>query len=243
MSIYPSVPPAYSPEWTAFSQRGNRQNSGSSNAANRMPVLTDDCTICFDSLKDKPAGDRHTTTMLSGTECNHFFHEFCLTKWLNASANQDCPNCRAKIRRNNLTTIPVEMKPVVPVRPVAQQPAVPADSIANRVASTAYRIWTAIITESPETTKRRQIEVEHRIVELQVRWNKMPIMFNKSKEDIQVGLASVRSLLTTNTKEALNAVKKLEQVTKKFEDNLAVAQAALMKDMIKFAKELEAVVK
>lgn len=44
----------------------------------------DDCPICMEKLNGK----------LGHLECNHYFHEECLKKWLETSPNSNCPICR-----------------------------------------------------------------------------------------------------------------------------------------------------
>ena len=45
--------------------------------------ITRTCIICYDNIS---YGD------LIFTKCNHYFHEFCIRKWL--SINQVCPICK-----------------------------------------------------------------------------------------------------------------------------------------------------
>ena len=44
----------------------------------------EDCPICMEKLDGK----------LGHLECNHYFHEECLKKWIETSPNSNCPICR-----------------------------------------------------------------------------------------------------------------------------------------------------
>ena len=46
--------------------------------------IKDKCLICFDDAKTK-------------INCNHYFHEECITKWFKKSSSKLCPYCRKVI--------------------------------------------------------------------------------------------------------------------------------------------------
>jgi hypothetical protein len=71
------------------------------------PELDDECAICLEQFKTKPPGDTHQFTSLSKTECNHFFHEFCLAQHLAKGMNKNCPLCRYKIEISKIIKISV----------------------------------------------------------------------------------------------------------------------------------------
>ena len=50
-----------------------------------------ECTICLLDYNDE------TKTK---TECNHFFHQECLDKWL--ETNNSCPLCRTELKKDML---------------------------------------------------------------------------------------------------------------------------------------------
>jgi len=50
-------------------------------------VINKDCSICIEQLKV-------VGNSVCKLECNHYFHEKCLTEWLTTTTNKSCPNCR-----------------------------------------------------------------------------------------------------------------------------------------------------
>lgn len=50
-----------------------------------------ECTICLLDYNDETKTE---------TECNHFFHQECLDKWL--QTNYTCPLCRTELKKNTL---------------------------------------------------------------------------------------------------------------------------------------------
>lgn len=52
----------------------------------------EECLICFESIDD-------TELFL---DCNHRFHENCITEWYQISAQKDCPICRTVISSINI---------------------------------------------------------------------------------------------------------------------------------------------
>lgn len=267
MSIYPnpSAPPYY-----LDNQRYNG-NARQPVVASQKD-LNDDCSICYDQLKVRPVDDNNRDLVLAKTKCNHYFHEHCLDGWLKKSAHQDCPECRGLVYKNQVTLIPVSLQPVLPnpnngvsrnqnnVLPPVQVQEGPG-ALARVAQGTAeigkaalqgtaelgkaalWGIWNTITQDSPETIKRRQIEVEHRITEIHLKWSKMPVFFQVEKAEIDLALASIRSLMANNSKDALKAVKKLEYHVKNYEAMVQNAQKALLKDLNYFQQELATVVR
>ena len=62
---------------------------------------TEDCPICFENIAKRPDGDDRLVTVIAKTECQHFFHEFCLKKFLNYGVNENCPMCRNSLANRN----------------------------------------------------------------------------------------------------------------------------------------------
>lgn len=247
----PSAPPA-PPQYWAYQNGNNNQNNTNNN---QKLDINDDCTICWNALKDRPDGDLNTTTVISKTKCNHFFHQFCLDNWLQKSAHKDCPNCRGSVNKREITTIPVSLAPVLPTQPrpantanAAPQPNEGQGTlawVANGTANVGMSLWRGIynIFENAETIQRRKDETESRMVVLKLKWDKMPVLFNKQKEEIYSALATVRSLIANNSKDALKAVKKIEAYTKTFDQSILKAQDTLMRDLIVVQQELANVVR
>lgn len=65
-------------------------NPSGSGGGNEMDMETGhgskECVICMNPVPLKP----HSARML--TPCGHFFHEACLTRWM--EVKMDCPTCR-----------------------------------------------------------------------------------------------------------------------------------------------------
>lgn len=59
-----------------------------------MPNLSDECPICMDAFSQRVEGDRKTYRQIAKTDCNHFFHQFCLQEHLDHGVNTNCPICR-----------------------------------------------------------------------------------------------------------------------------------------------------
>ena len=53
---------------------------------------TDECVICYESLKDKPS---------NVLPCGHSFHRECIHNWL-TRGNNTCPTCREPFKEENL---------------------------------------------------------------------------------------------------------------------------------------------
>lgn len=244
----PTAPPAYLQNHNVAPKRGQKQLD-----------LNDDCAICYDKLRDLPTGDKNAAVVIAKTQCHHFFHEFCLNKYLPIARrdrnNQDCPECRRQIDKHSVYLIPVEMNPVQikpAVRPyvspapveVSVHPEGPgtiariAQGTLGVVKSILWGINNYVTAEIPDTIRCRQDEVEHRIVEMKLKWDKMPKFFDEQKEEIYMALTSIRSLIEKNSKDALKAIKTLEANTQTFEQKMKYAQAAFLKELSAFQAEL-----
>lgn len=252
----PSAPPYYYANQQNYTYQPRPATRPTAHSTTKLDLM-DNCSICSDQLKEKPEGDTNSTVVLNETQCHHFFHEFCLKTHLQYArerGNQDCPLCRSQVNLKNVKIIPVEMNPVTPsTEPKPQetnrlgQITTLGRNVLYGVAQGVYRggsaIVTAVTAESAATIKNRQILVEHLIVELHLKWKAMPQKFQAQKESIDLALTSVRSLISTHSKEALNAVRKLETYTKTFEANVLNAQKALLNDLSGFQIALSRVVR
>jgi Ring finger domain len=93
--------------------------------------LNDDCPICLDPFKAKAPDDHRTYREIAKTQCNHFFHQFCLQEHLTHGANTLCPICRGPALEYSVIDLdpaikqevlnrnkpPVQPKPHFPVQP------------------------------------------------------------------------------------------------------------------------------
>lgn len=91
----------------------------------RQPDLNDKCAFCLDTLKEYAEGDTRAFRWISKTECNHFFHDFCLQEFLINGTNKNCPMCRTSLK--NVTKINLDEPKAAPMPaprvPVMQVPA------------------------------------------------------------------------------------------------------------------------
>lgn len=87
---------------------------------NGMPNLSDECPICYDDFRTQATGDQRTYRQLAKTECNHFFHQFCLNQHLTHGMNTSCPMCRKTAV--TYTTINLDPAPQQPPKPPVAQP-------------------------------------------------------------------------------------------------------------------------
>jgi hypothetical protein len=84
-----------------------------------MPNLSEECPICYDDFRTHATGDQRTFRQLAKTECNHFFHQFCLNQYLTHGMNTSCPMCR----KTAVTYTTINLDPVpqqAPKPPVVQ---------------------------------------------------------------------------------------------------------------------------
>lgn len=61
---------------------------------NKMTDMIEFCTICQSNTEK--------TDEIIKTECNHMFHETCITEWIKYKA--ECPICKFKIKVNLKST-------------------------------------------------------------------------------------------------------------------------------------------
>lgn len=83
-------------------------------------VVYGDCSICLENCTDAPEGDSKLSETISKTACKHFFHDYCLQKWM-ANADNSCPNCRAPLAGKEITHI-VWDEAMTPKTTVAKPP-------------------------------------------------------------------------------------------------------------------------
>lgn len=89
-----------------------------------MPNLSDECPICYDDFRTHATGDQRSYRQLAKTECNHFFHQFCLNQHLTHGMNTSCPMCRKTAV--TYTTINLDPAPQQqPPKPPIAQPQAP----------------------------------------------------------------------------------------------------------------------
>lgn len=100
----------------------------------------EDCSICLENCGENPEGNASYAKVVAKTECNHFFHDFCLNRHLNNGMNQNCPNCRHDLSDRNITrfnldnsgSVDVPGNPFAPSAPPASpedQPSSVADDV------------------------------------------------------------------------------------------------------------------
>lgn len=226
------------------------------------PDFGDDCSICLDTLRTHPEGDHRAVTVLSKTECNHFFHEFCLNEHLEKGVNSDCPLCRHTIERSKITKVnPDRTQAVPPASPAAVH--LNDDSSLMRVAlqktgavgvfvlegaasltltsvswglSAALNVLKSGFTSLTAPSIRGIQNMEDRIVKLFKDWDKMVKDFNSSlqseKEKFSTVLALINSLPVSHHSQAKSALQRVERAKEVFE-----------KSIIKLQKDLELVLK
>lgn len=268
----PSAPPYY----LLQQQLDNEKAAQKYAETHQKPDLKDDCSFCLDPLGNQPDGDFNEGVMLSKTDCHHFFHEFCLSKFLGDSLTtmdyKPCPLCRKLIQKIDL--VPVETKsantntnPVDQIQSSEDGPSVASrllntaangafaltKGVANGAATVIKATYKYVTTESPQTTKDRRVIIEHRLAQLNIKWNSMPKMFEKEKNKIDIAISLVRSLIDNHSKEPIEAVKSskatekqvdnLEKYTEVFEQNIKKAQLTLCADLEKLENELAKIIK
>ena len=62
-----------------------------------------DCSICLETCTDAPEGNSALSETISKTACKHFFHDYCLQKWM--AEKDSCPNCRSSLAGKEITHI------------------------------------------------------------------------------------------------------------------------------------------
>lgn len=66
------------------------------------PEAFDNCMICLENNLDHPEGDIKNAKIVGRLECNHFFHYFCLQKFLASNLEHKCPACRKDFNNENI---------------------------------------------------------------------------------------------------------------------------------------------
>ncbi len=97
----PPLVPIYRP----MPSQGSSSNHQVKKPTTRSLNLDDECSICSDTFRNKVEEDSRPFRMIADTECNHFFHDFCLNEWLKQAKNHDCPECRHVIIRDKTKKI------------------------------------------------------------------------------------------------------------------------------------------
>lgn len=235
----PSAPPLY------LLQQQQLANEAAQKYAkeHQKPDLKDDCAFCLDSLANQPDDDLYNEgVILAKTECHHFFHEFCLNKWIGDSLTTQmykaCPLCNKQIKK--IVIVPVETNPANATPQLTDQIQPPEEDssvaallfntaasgifalgkgVANGAATVGKATYKYMTTESAQTTKDRHILIEHRLAELNIKWKAMPKMFEKEKNKMEVVISLIRSLIDNHSKEPIEAVKS-SKATEKQVDNL-----------------------
>lgn len=87
--------PVYRP--VPQSSPSNQQSAQQARSTATTPPLDDECCICLDAFRNKVEADGRSFRMIAKTECNHFFHDFCLTEHLQHGMNKNCPLCRSSV--------------------------------------------------------------------------------------------------------------------------------------------------
>lgn len=256
----PSAPPAYlQPEIRAQAAQNYAQK-------HQKPDLNDDCVFCLDNLKTKPEGDINNGVVLAETECHHFFHEFCFSKFLENSlqtkAYKACPLCRYTIKKIDL--VPVEdtatssparqSSTVTPGEP--EGPSAVTRIVGGAVTgafNVSKLVYNYITTESAQTTKDRLTKIEHCLAQLHIKWGSMPMMFQAEKRKMDVVISTMRSLIDNHSKRPIEAiisskatekqVQNLEKYTTAFEQSIKKAQLTLFADLEKLEVELAKIIK
>lgn len=267
-----SAPPLYLLQQQQLANEAAKKSA----ETHQKPNLKDDCSVCLVPLGNQPDGDFNEGVVLAKPECPHFFHEFCLEKWIGDSLTtkmyKACPLCNRLIKK--IDRIPVEANPANATPQPTDQIHSPEEgpSVAARIGETAVNGAIAVTkgvasgtlfavkaafkfltTESAQTTKDRRVLIEHRLAQLNIKWNSMPKMFENEKNKMEVTISLVRSLIDNHSKEPIEAINSskatekqvgnLEKYTEAFEQNIKKAQLALCADLEKLENELAKIIK
>ncbi len=63
-------------------------------------LSSDECSICFCSLKDPKLGA--VVVLVCGGQWEHIFHKKCIDHWLETVGRKDCPICRRIVTKESL---------------------------------------------------------------------------------------------------------------------------------------------
>lgn len=99
----------------------------------------EDCSICLENCGDHPEGDRTKAKVIAKTDCNHYFHNFCLQKHLNSGVNKDCPLCRNHLADRNITKMNLD-----PANPATDVRILPVEDNGVTAGSVAYGLLSGL---------------------------------------------------------------------------------------------------
>lgn len=84
--------------------------------------FSDECSICLEPINAKADGDTRDYRELARTECKHFFHQFCLEKYLNHEKHLPdscCPTCRGALAEYHIINLDPQVEQGELERPVS----------------------------------------------------------------------------------------------------------------------------
>lgn len=210
--------------------------------------LNDECPICLEQLGFRAPDDTRTYRELAKTDCNHFFHQFCLEQHLRHGMNTLCPICRGnaiQYKRINLDS--QNQSQVQTNQAQNNQPEVIdigedllnvgetilglAFAAAKTGASLLYNVASAGATAIANSLVETPQQFEERIQNVFRKWTKtttdLEKDINKNKEEISLILTTARSMPEVSRYRAREAVDKLKEALDTFEWNLLENQTRL----------------
>lgn len=203
--------------------------------------LDEDCSICLEGFRSNPEGDSRSVTVLSKTECNHFFHEFCLSKHLQSGMNKNCPYCRHSLAgANKVTTINLSNPAVSPFSQTDQTPSyfligvmAIAKEVSSAVAETLKFLGTLAfntakwgISTAVKAVSVNPKALSDKVVNFFKNWEKNQKDFDATmqttKEELSVLLATVNSLPASRSTQS--SINRIERKTAVFEQKIKELQ-------------------
>lgn len=240
--MYPRMPAPYSraPKQTAQQQPSKPQPSATSTFGRELD-LNEDCVICTNKLNAVAEGDTSNKLEVARTKCQHAFHNYCINRMLTDGVNNNCPLCREKVTTVGLTVInlgtaapktPAQQPPLA--KPGVQAKAAPsrdASAILGGLASGAWKLAKGVgnvtatvvgatlkaLAPAPKTVQ----DVEAHSVEVYAKLKKANIdqqkMMKDQKEQMEMLIATVKSMAGNNPEKADEALTKISKVLAKFQ--------------------------
>lgn len=127
----PSAPPLFpEPSAPPLSPRFGAKNLQFIHPAANPNFVFEECAICLESNADHPEGKVSLPRVIAATECNHFFHDFCLRKFFETGLNHDCPMCRNPLTNRQIHSFDLDSR-----EPIEQLNEEPIDSHATKAAA------------------------------------------------------------------------------------------------------------
>lgn len=188
----------------------------------------ENCCICLSPLSEVADDDEDKKFEVAKTKCDHYFHNFCIQKFLTDGVNEKCPLCRTELHAREISVIKlgarkVEAEKPIPVQQNAQEVANAAESTlanigngalwsAKLVGRTLGYIGSAVLnTLSPPATIVMAEQQSASTINKLHKFNKdIKLALDEQKECVSVLIATINSVAVKNPDFAYYTFKRID---------------------------------